>query len=96
MQALKVLVPKIRAGGSFYRSTSEQFIQNSKTISKLNFVRLLVTDIPAISQAYFMSVKQRTFFSVSFFLMFLPFGLFPFILTADPLQLREIFEITCF
>ena len=30
------------------------------------------------------------------FILFLPFGLFPFILTVDPLKLHEIFAITYF
>ena len=37
-----------------------------------------------------------TFFLFIFFDIFLPFGLFPCILIADHVQLREIFAITYF
>ena len=36
------------------------------------------------------------FFSVYFFIVFFPFFLFSSFLTADPLQLSEIFAITYF
>ena len=39
---------------------------------------------------------QFFFFRFFSFVVFLPFGLFPFVLTADPFQLREIFAITLF
>ena len=38
----------------------------------------------------------RFFLRFFSFILFLPFGLFPFILTADPLKLRESFAITYF
>ena len=38
----------------------------------------------------------RFFLRFFSFILFLPFGLFPFILTADRLKLREIFAITYF
>ena len=38
----------------------------------------------------------RFFLRFFSFILFLPFGLFPFILTADLLKLREIFAITYF
>ena len=41
-QTLNLLVPKIRTGGSFYLIVI--YFWNSKTISQLNFERLLVTD----------------------------------------------------
>ena len=42
LQTLNLLVPKIRTGGSFYLIVI--YFWNSKTISQLNFERLLVTD----------------------------------------------------
>ena len=46
---------------------------------------------------YLLRFLETFFFLDVFFLnIVLPFGLFPFVLIADPLQLREIFAITYF
>ena len=46
--------------------------------------------------AIFVFIGHFFLFSFRFFVHIFPFGLFPFIPTADPLQLRESFAITYF
>ena len=45
---------------------------------------------------YLLRFLETFFFGCIFLNIVLPFGLFPFVLIADPLQLREIFAITYF
>ena len=45
---------------------------------------------------YFSFFSMYIFFLFNLFIIVFPFGLFPFLLSADPLQLREILLITHF
>ena len=45
---------------------------------------------------YLLRFLYTFFFDVFFFNIVLPFGLFLYVLIADPLQLREIFAMTYF